>query len=379
MGISIYGKTQCVVNINPQTSTTFCQGDSVILVASANGATSIIDQSQTNYTAGTSERNLPGYFFWQSFTAGITGTLTQIDIGFFGYINGVGTLIVYSGNGINGIVLYSNTVNVYCSNIPNAQTLSFAVNAAITAGMQYTFKFTPGAGIPDPYGSQVEITGTYSGGSKDGSSMDLLFKTYVKSDFSYLWSNGSTDSTIVADSSGTYSVAVTNSSGCTSSDSLIVTVNTENTSVLQSGVTLTANATGSTYQWIDCIGNTPISGQTNQSFTATANGNYAVIVTQNSCSDTSTCYNINAVGMIENSSATAINIYPNPSTGKFIIEMRKTENGVIEIYNVFGGKVYTASSIKQQMQIDLSNLSKGIYFIKLYEGTKINTQKIVIQ
>src|SRR5690606_30664108 len=56
------------------------------------------------------------------------------------------------------------------------------------------------------------------------------------------------------------------------------------------GNVLTADEIGASYQWIDCDnGNVSISGETNQSFTATGNGNYAVEVTQNGCTATSLC------------------------------------------------------------------------------------------
>ena len=62
------------------------------------------------------------------------------------------------------------------------------------------------------------------------------------------------------------------------------------TGIASAGATLTVNETGAVYQWVDCDnGNAAISGETNQSFTATTTGNYAVVVTVNNCSDTSSC------------------------------------------------------------------------------------------
>lgn len=185
-------------------------------------------------------------------------------------------------------------------------------------------------------------------------------------------------------SSGHFILTASNGCGSDTAQTPNVTVYIVDTLVIQSGVTLTANATGAAYQWIDCNGNISIPGQTNQSYTATANGSYAVIVTQNSCSDTSSCYNITTVGILENSSAAAISIYPNPSIGKFIIEMEnlkgQIENGVIEIYNVIGERIYS-TNLKQQYsnEIDFSKSHRGVYFIKIYEGEKIYTEKIVIQ
>jgi hypothetical protein len=57
----------------------------------------------------------------------------------------------------------------------------------------------------------------------------------------------------------------------------------------------------------------------------------------------------------------AINIYPNPFTKYIQIENIKA-NTVVELYNSIGDKLYAGTQIELQ---DFSNLSKGIYFIKL--------------
>lgn len=76
-----------------------------------------------------------------------------------------------------------------------------------------------------------------------------------------------------------------------------------------------------------------------------------------------------------------ISIFPNPSNGKFLIQ--DLGYGILnfEIYNITGEKVYTMSNFKQKssIEIDLSNSPKGIYFIKIYDGQKMRTKKIVLQ
>lgn len=374
MGISIYGKTQCIVNINPQSSTTFCQGDSVVLIASASDTTaSSLDQYNIYTGTTTSSTGISGSPIWQSFTPAITGTLTEVQLRIGGSGGAGGTLKIYHGAGIGGTLLYTSPYFT----LPTSSYFPITVNAPVISGMQYTFAAT----ILGTFSFHVDVLNTYSGGTyQGGATNDLFFRTYVTPTnvISYLWSNGSTDSTIIVNSSGSYSVAITASpSGCISSDTLSVTENIVNTSVSQSGVTLTADTTGATYQWINCNGNTPISGQTNQSFTATINGNYAVIVTQNSCSDTSICYNITTLGINENSSSTAITIYPNPSNGQFTVKSNNITS--IEVYNVIGEKVFQSTIHKLKSEIDLSNQTNGIYFMKIYDGQTILTKKIVVQ
>ena len=109
------------------------------------------------------------------------------------------------------------------------------------------------------------------------------------------WVGASTTNSIIAlaDSSGTITVTANNSVGSSAPQSVYVTVNTVNTSVTQSGATLTATATSATYIWINCNGNIPVQAETNQSYTASISGSYAVVVTQNGCVDTSNCFTAN--------------------------------------------------------------------------------------
>ena len=156
------------------------------ILTSMSSKSQTIDQFDTTYTAGVSARTLPGYSWYQTFTAGITGNLTRIDIGFFNYISGTGTLEVYEDTGITGNLIYTGQVNVFCPG--NACMLPFQVNCNVVAGYSYTFHFIPGIGIPDPFGVQADFSNSYLGGEMyliDPSgtypfSMDLVFATYVK-------------------------------------------------------------------------------------------------------------------------------------------------------------------------------------------------------
>lgn len=146
-----------------------------------------LDQQQLSYNCGTSARNLAGYSVFQTFTAGITGTLCQLDIGFFNPMTGTGTLNIYSGAGVTGTLLQTQTVTV--SGTGNFFA-SFSVSAPVTSGQVYTFQFIPilGGGLPDPYGVQCTMPSAYPGGEyfiKDpgGTSPlggDMVFKTYVQ-------------------------------------------------------------------------------------------------------------------------------------------------------------------------------------------------------
>ncbi|MCI5054701.1 MAG: T9SS type A sorting domain-containing protein [Flavobacteriales bacterium] len=63
-----------------------------------------------------------------------------------------------------------------------------------------------------------------------------------------------------------------------------------NDHVHQNELTLTAEESGASYQWVACPSYTPLAGDTLQSFTTSVSGEYAVIITKNGCVDTSACY-----------------------------------------------------------------------------------------
>jgi len=66
------------------------------------------------------------------------------------------------------------------------------------------------------------------------------------------------------------------------------------------GTLLTANEVNATYQWLDCDnGNAAIMGETNQSYTPTLTGNYAVELTVGNCVDTSACFLVDFTGIID--------------------------------------------------------------------------------
>jgi hypothetical protein len=138
-------------------------------------------------------------------------------------------------------------------------------------------------------------------------------------------------------------------------------------SISQTDNVLTANTVGATYQWVDCDnGNAVINGETNQSFTATISGNYAVIITQNDCTGMSDCVNMIVSG-IEGSSVmlNTVSIYPNPNNGSFTVVFgRELSNAKISVRDMLGRLVYTTTVNGDKQQIEL-NEARGTYFVHI--------------
>lgn len=194
---------------------------------------------------------------------------------------------------------------------------------------------------------------------------------------SHTWIDGVT---YVA-SNNTATHTLTNAAGCDSVVTLNLTINTVDVSVTQiDAVTIEADAVGATYQWIDCANNQVISGATSQTFTATVNGNYAVIVTENNCSDTSACTTINSVGIEENGANISFTLYPNPTNGNVTISLGKgLTNGEIRVFDVYG-KIVSRHVVQTSNSIELELLGNpGIYYIELDSNLGKYKSKVIKQ
>ena len=156
---------------------------------------------------------------------------------------------------------------------------------------------------------------------------------------------------------------------------LYLTINTVDSSVTQNGITLSADVLGAAYQWLDCNnGFSILTGDTNQSFTATANGNYAVEITQNGCVDTSACYNVSTIGMMENSLRNKLIFYPNPTNYLVTIKIEGYNGSFeVEIYDLQGRLLETTKS----RTISLKKYSKGIYIFRVSYGDKTEEVRVV--
>ena len=163
----------------------------------------------------------------------------------------------------------------------------------------------------------------------------------------------------------TFTVTIPNSAGCDSVITVLLTVENINTTITQSGQDLTVTQSGAIYQWIDCTTNLPINGATNQSYTTTSNGVYAVIVNTANCVDTSLCYVVNSV-FIESADAITHQVYPNPATDHITFRLPETTTGYrVWILNSMGQTVLCTAGRESTLQVELGNYASGIYFYRL--------------
>jgi hypothetical protein len=297
-----------VVTVNPSPTAnitadgpmTFCAGGSVTLTASSGasylwstGATtpSIVASTTSNYSVTVTNAN--GCTATSSATAvtvnpNPTATITAGGPTTF-CAGGSVTLTASSGSsylwstGATTQAITASTSGNYSVTVTNANGCSATSSATtVTVNANPTASIT--AGGPTTFCAGGSVTLTASSGS------------------SYLWSTGATTQSIVASTSGNYSVTVTNANGCSAvSSPTAVTVNANPTATITAGgpttfcaggsVTLTAS-NGASYLWS--------TGATTQSIVASTGGNYSVTVT-------------NANGCSATSSPTAVTVNANPT------------------------------------------------------------------
>lgn len=153
-------------------------------------------------------------------------------------------------------------------------------------------------------------------------------------------------------------------------DTLSLFVDSIDLTVTLSGSTLLAAQAGAQYRWLDCNNAyAPIAGETNQSFNFTTSGLYAVEITSDVCVDTSACVNVNTTEIKTNFND--IRLYPNPAFNQIFIDGINTSTKA-EIMDITGRIL--KSELISNHTVNIEELPKGTYFIKLNFGDKIVTK-----
>lgn len=73
-----------------------------------------------------------------------------------------------------------------------------------------------------------------------------------------------------------------------------------------------------------------------------------------------------------------IKIYPNPTSGKFTVELEGNTLSTINITDITGKQVFT-SKASDSLDIDLSHLQKGVYIVNVQANNGVKTQKVIVQ
>jgi hypothetical protein len=327
---------------------------------------------------------------------GINNCLFGNEAGLIAYynMNAVShTLTDLSGNGHNGTLINMDSATDFVNGVPSVMctrcelemsqtatvTIKSRTSSTITVtscdsyiapdGSSYVASGTPIATIPNIAGCDSTIT------------INLTIKNSTSSTDvktacgNYVWIDGTTYTA----SNNTATMQLTNAAGCDSIVTLDLTINNVDVSTTVNSVTITANANNASYLWLDCDNQTVITGEISQSFTAIANGNYAAIVTENGCTDTSACINISSVGFTEDSSNNNLILFPNPTSGYVTLaQIGIFNNTIVQLMTIDGKKSIIEGNFAGNKWIfDMSDYAAGIYFIEVSQKDKVTRMKVV--
>ncbi|MDO9188147.1 MAG: T9SS type A sorting domain-containing protein [Bacteroidia bacterium] len=231
---------------------------------------------------------------------------------------------------------------------------------------------------------------------------------------------GATNAVYSASTTGSYQVKITQGNCSAMSAPILVKIeNVLYASITPAGPTTfcaggkvilyASTCSGYIYQWKRNGAN--ISGATSSTYTATVSGSYQIKITKNGITDWSaplmvtvnTCKSVETVSddgtetdplasansisdsEIENSKNFEINVFPNPSNGKFLVEL-KIENSEekkfeIEVINNLGQNVYRKNSnfTNGVEEIELNgDIAPGLYILNVKGANSVSTKRIVL-
>ena len=156
----------------------------------------------------------------------------------------------------------------------------------------------------------------------------------------------------------------------------IDTIGFENESYLgndgQIGLIVSGGTPGYSYMWSN--------GETTQNIDSlVGDSSYTVTVTDDAgCTNTMSWSLTSAVGIANIEPVGEVNVWPVPATD--VVTIERTEQGAVpmQLFNVLGEAVLTSQLNTTRMQLDVSELEEGIYFLKLGEGSEAQTKRLVV-
>ncbi len=228
---------------------------------------------------------------------------------------------------------------------------------------------------PDPQ-LEVDQDPVCEGADLVLSAQDGITYEFAINSTSNVTQTGGSDSymhTSVANTDTLALVTVTNADGCSITESLVLDVlPAPNPLITRTGSDL-STGNYSFYQWY--YNGSPISGETTQDYTATANGSYTVqVIDTNGCIGESSPVVITNVSIAEFGKY-FFKAYPNPVQDMLIFETD------LEVYEITFSNAIGAIITREfsPASLDVSSYPSGIYLLTVTsEGSKA-TKKIIIQ
>ena len=385
-------------------SFTYCQGESALALtatSSTGNTLSWYDQATGGTAlagAPTPATTVPGtytYYVSQKNTAGDESSRVAIVV----TVNALPTTPSITANGPTSFCTGGN-VELTSSSASgnNWSTNATTQSITVTSSGSYSVTVTDNNGCSaSSNATTVNVSNapvpTVTASATQACSGDQVTLTASTSD-SYSWSNGATTQSIQVSTSGSYTVTTTNADACAgvgASDAVSVTFTATPTaagSFTTNGniVTFANSSTGAnSYSW-------DFGDFTNSSAPApvhayAANGDYQVVLTaiNGNCTDT-VIFNVAITVSIEELMGISnLTIYPNPASEAAIVSFENTTGTSFDLQLVdqLGRVIMSQNNIQSMgsnlVNIDLTNLSGGMYSIQLTSNQNTISKRLIVR
>jgi len=382
-------------SIIPSGSTTICPGYTVDLDAGGQFTNHLWNTgaSTPNITAST----IGQYFATMTGPNGCPGYTDTVDVtnmsvtlSTTGYSLCTGNIQTYPVlNAGSGYYIYNwntgDTVSSITANLPGNYFLSVIDENGCSASSDTVTIYL------NQFAFNINVIGTDSLCQPSGQVTLDAGTGYL----SYLWSTGANSQQTTVNTTGSYTVSVTDMNGCLGVSNPFIVHNVVLTSaiigffnVMQNNVenySVTQNLT-STYNWgvaggilqsglgtnsVDVFWNTPGQGMI-----------FVIETDVNGCiGDTVSLFVIVSQSTnINKDKAEEISIYPNPFTKSTIISITNIKsNYSLTLYDITGQKVWKEEDLSQNTyELERGTLSKGIYFLEIKTKESKKIKRVVI-
>lgn len=162
----------------------------------------------------------------------------------------------------------------------------------------------------------------------------------------------------------------------------VSSITTQGGTLQMEATVLPANADDVTYTWSVTNGTGAATISTTGLLTATADGTVDVIATANDASGVTGSVTITisnqTAGINENEVAELVKIYPNPVQNQLFVEVDNTQIIEMNIIDLSGNAVKSITNSTVD-RIDVSDLTKGIYLLKIQTESGISTRRFIKQ
>lgn len=343
------------------------------------------------------------FYAWNSESAGGTFSIDNVSID-----------AVASGS---ATPCTSPTISAVNGNAPICMNQTLNLSSSVTGDAPFTYTWTGAGTLATPNASATAITGVTSSDytltveNACGTATSVISATVnalptvsvtsatvcagnsatlvaTGTTTNYAWSTSENTSSVVVTPMGTlvnYTVTGTDANGCSADAISTVTV------LALPSVTLdlsTIDLQCVTINAVALVGGMPAGGTYSGTGVTTGNfspsaagvGTYTLMYSYSdaNCSNmASDVITVDACTGIKTLSSDLFAIYPNPSNGIVIVKSPALNAQVI-VFDVNGKKVYTQTTSSFETQLDLSNLSNGVYHLNIISDNQSFNHKIMI-